>query len=237
MKTLASLAALVALTVLPAAFAAAQTTDDGSVPAVSNVPNSQYPRIHPDLRVTFRVYAPEAKKVQVLPAFRVANGLGDGPYDMARNADGFWTVTVPPAQPGLHNYFIVVDGFAGNDPGSEMLPGYGMICSAVEVPDKDGDFYAVRDVPHGEVRVKWYRSKATGTWRRAYVYVPPAYDADAKTRYPVLYLQHGAGEDERSWTAQGRANFILDNLIADGKAVDMIIVMPNGRAWEEDDDD
>lgn len=201
---------------------------DDSRPATSNVPNAEYPRIHSDLRVTFRVSAPEAQKVQLLPAPRVSNGLGDGPYDMIRDDNGFWTVTIPPAQPGLHNYFVVVDGFASNDPGSETYPGYGLECSAVEVPDKSVDFYDIKEVPHGELRIRWYFSKTTGLWRRAFVYLPPDYEKNVKTRYPVLYLQHGAGEDETSWTKQGRANFILDNLITAGKARPMIIVMENG---------
>jgi enterochelin esterase-like enzyme len=204
------------------------SAQDGSRPATSNVPNSEYPRVHPDLRVTFRVSAPDAKMVQLLPAPRVSNGLGDGPYDMVRDDKGFWTVTTPPAQPGLHNYYVVVDGFASNDPGSEAFPGYGMHISAVEVPDKNGDFYTIQDVPHGEVRIHWYFSKTTNAWRRALVYLPPGYEKSPTTRYPVLYLQHGSGEDETSWTRQGRANFILDNLIAAGKAKPMIVVMENG---------
>jgi enterochelin esterase-like enzyme len=126
-----------------------------------------------------------------------------------------------------------VDGFAANDPGSRTVPGYGLECSAVEVPDPDGGFYEIKEVPHGEVRIKWYFSKTTGEWRRAFVYLPPDYQQNLKARYPVLYLQHGAGEDETSWTVQGRANFILDNLIATGRAVPMIIVMENGMVARE----
>jgi len=215
-----------AVTILGTGWAQAQ---DDSKPASTNVPNAEYPRIHPDLRVTFRVSAPDAKKVQILPAFRVSNGLGDGPYDMTKDKDGFWTVTIPPAQPGLHNYFVVVDGFGSTDPGSITCPGYGLECSVIEIPDKSVDFYDTKDVPHGDVRIKWYFSKTTGSWRRAFVYLPPDYEKNVKTRYPVLYLQHGSGESEESWTKQGRANFILDNLIAAGKAKPMIIVMENGQ--------
>jgi enterochelin esterase-like enzyme len=207
--------------------ARAQARDD-SRPATSNVMNEEYPRVHPDRRVTFRVKAPDALKVQVLPAPRVWNGLGDGPYDMVKGAEGFWTVTIPPAEPGLHNYFIVVDGFQSNDPGSQTFPGYSLSCSAVEIPDPNVDFYGTKDVPHGDVRIRWYFSKTTETWRRVYVYLPPDYEKNTGARYPVLYLQHGSGEDETSWTLQGRANFILDNLIAGGKAKPMIIVMENG---------
>ena len=94
----------------------------------------------------------------------------------------------------------------------------GQHASAVEVPEAGATYYSIQDVPHGQVREVWYHSKVTGSWRHALVYTPPGYDAQAKTRYPVLYLQHGGGEDETGWTRQGRANFILDNLIAEGSA-------------------
>jgi enterochelin esterase family protein len=123
-----------------------------------------------------------------------------------------------------------VDGVAVNDPGSETFFGYGKETSGVEVPEKGVDFYDARYVPHGEVRTLWYHSKVTGKPRRAFVYTPPGYDTATGTRYPVLYLQHGAGEDERGWTTQGRANFILDNLIAAHRAKPMIVVMDNGYA-------
>jgi enterochelin esterase family protein len=179
--------------------------------------------------VTFRLKAPEAKSVKVQPG-GADSGLGKGPYDMQRSGDGLWTVTTPPAVPGFHYYWLVVDGVAVNDPGSETFFGYGKPTSGVEVPEPGADYYDVKDVPHGEVRSLWYHSKVTGTPRRSMVYTPPGYDADAGKRYPVLYLQHGAGEDERGWTTQGRANFILDNLIAAGAAAPMIVVMDNGYA-------
>ena len=204
-------------------------TDDGSVPASSNVLNAQYPRIHPDLRVTFRVNAPAAQKVQVTPTGG-ANGLGKGPFDMQKDEKGMWTVTIPPAEPGFHYYNLIIDGFAANDPCSETYFGWARQNSGIEIPDKSFDFYDLKDVPHGDVRMHWYRSKVTGAWRRAFVYVPPGYDLDARKRYPVLYLQHGSGESERGWTAQGRANFILDNLIAAGRATPMIVVMDHGYA-------
>jgi enterochelin esterase-like enzyme len=202
---------------------------DDTKPATSNVPRAEYPRIHPDRRVTFRLKAPDAKSVRVQPG-GADNGLGKGPYDMERSDDGTWTVTTPPAVPGFHYYWFLVDGVAANDPGSETFFGWGRQTTGVEVPEPDADFYSAKDVPHGEVRALWYHSKVTGAPRRAMVYTPPRYDADMSKRYPVLYLQHGAGEDERGWTAQGRANFILDNLIAAGKAVPMIVVMDNGYA-------
>lgn len=188
-----------------------------------------YPRVHADLRVTFRFAAPNANKVQLQPGGD-DNGLGKGPIDMARGQDGAWTVTTPPAVPGFHYYWFLVDGVMVNDPGSETFFGYGRESSGVDVPDKGADFYAAKDVPHGDVRIHWYYAKTTGAWRHAYVYTPPDYDRDARARYPVLYLQHGSGEDERGWSNQGRANFILDNLIAERKAAPMIVVMEQGYA-------
>jgi enterochelin esterase-like enzyme len=203
-----------------------QQPGDQGQPATTNVLGALYPRIQPDLGVTFRVKAPDARKVQV----QGGEGLGKSPFDMVRGEGGFWTVTTPPAVPGFHYYWLLVDGVAVNDPASETFFGYGKPTSGVEVPEKGVDFYDPKDVPHGEVRARWYRSAVTGQWRRAYVYTPPDYDAPGRPRYPVLYLQHGAGEDERGWTAQGRMNFILDNLIAAGKARPMLVVMDRGYA-------
>jgi enterochelin esterase family protein len=149
---------------------------------------------------------------------------------MQRGGDGNWTVTTPPAVPGFHYYWLLVDGVAVNDPGSETFYGYGRQTSGVEVPEPGTDFYNAKEVPHGEVRALWYSSRITGQTRRAFVYTPPGYDAASTTRYPVLYLQHGAGEDERGWTTQGRLNFILDNLLAAQKVRPMIVVMDNGYA-------
>jgi len=208
------------------ALVQAQATD-GSKPATSNLPGAEYPRIHADSRVTFRISAPSAQKVQVVPGGN-DNGLGQGPFDMQRDDKGVWTVTVGPVVPGFHYYWLQVDGFACNDPATQTYFGWNKECSGIEVTDKTLDFYDVKDVPHGEVRARWYYSKVTRMWRRAMVYTPPDYDRDARTRYPVLYLQHGAGENERGWTSQGRANFILDNLIAEKKAQPMILVMENG---------
>ena len=211
-----------------AASAFAQS-GDGSFPAPSNVRGSEYPRIHSDLRVTFRVKAPTAQSVQILPAGN-DNGMGKGPFEMTKGDEGVWTVTTPPVRPGFHYYNLVIDGFPANDPASETFFGWAKQTSGLEVPDRSLDFYDAKDVPHGDVRIHWYRSKVTGAMRRAFVYTPPAYDTSPSQRYPVLYLQHGSGESERGWTAQGHANFILDNLIAAGKAKPMIVVMDNGYA-------
>lgn len=200
---------------------------DDSQPASSNVSGASYPRIHADLRITFRLKAPDARKVQIQSG---GDGLGKGPFDMQRGSDGTWTGTIPPTVPGFHYYWLNVDGVAVNDPGSETYFGWGKQTSGVEVPEKGVDFYDIKDVPHGQVRAFWYHSKVTGAARRAMVYTPPGYDQAVDKRYPVLYLQHGAGEDERGWTNQGKLNFILDNLIAAGKAKPMMVVMDKGYA-------
>ncbi len=209
------------LVLLGAATAWAQTLDE-SKPATSNVMNAQYPRIHPDLKATFRLNAPGAHSVQV--------SIAHGKHDMARAADGLWYVTTPPLVPGFHYYSFTVDGANVADPSSHTFFGVSREYSGIEVPEKDVDYYQAKDVPHGEVRIRWYLSKVTGEWRRLFVYTPPDYDANPKARYPVLYLQHGSGEDETGWMIQGRANFILDNLIAAGKAQPMILVSGNGYA-------
>jgi enterochelin esterase family protein len=149
---------------------------------------------------------------------------------MEKQADGFWTFTTPSMAPGLHYYTVIVDGAEVSDPGSTAYFGGSKWASAVEVPEAGVNYYLPQDVPHGQVREIWYHSSVTGTWRHAFVYLPPDYDAQTKTRYPVLYLQHGGGEDESGWIRQGKANFILDNLIAGGSAKPMIIVMANGYA-------
>lgn len=204
----------------------AQPSDD-SKPAITNLPGAEYPRVHADLRASFRLQAPNAQKVQLVPGGN-DNGLGAAPYDMVKDEKGLWTVTIPPAVPGFHYYWFSVDGLAVNDPGTFTFFGWNKECSGIDIPDPQGGFYEIKDVPHGDVRIRHYYSKTTQSWRRIYVYTPPGYDANPRTRYPVLYLQHGSGESERSWSAQGRAGFILDNLIAEKKAQPMIVVMENG---------
>ena len=192
-----------------------------SAPAPTNIPGAEFPRLNNDLSATFRVRADEAQKVQLLME------LGQQTYDMIKGADGFWEVTTKPLLPGFHYYAISVDGFVSNDPGSRTFFAARQEVSGLEVPAPESDFFAVKDVPHGTVRTEWYRSKITGEFRRIFVYTPPGYDRGV-SRYPVLYLQHGFGEDEAAWSDQGHENFILDNLIAAHKAKPMIIVNENG---------
>lgn len=153
--------------------------------------------------------------------------IGGRKYDLARNEAGIWSGVTPPLTVGFHYYTLVVDGVNVNDPGSHAFFGAGKDISGLEVPAPGEDFYELKDVPHGDVRLRPYFSKITGKWRRCFIYTPPDYDSNPSARYPVLYLQHGSGEDETGWTFQGRANLILDNLIAAKKAVPMIIVMDN----------
>jgi len=197
-----------------------------SMPAASNVPGAGIPSINPDRSIAFALKAPDANSVLVAGG----DGLGKGPFPMKKGLDGTWSVTTPPSVPGFHYYWFVLDGVSVNDPASETYFGYGKETSGIEVPEAGADFYSVKNVPHGEVRAKWYLSKTTGEWRRAFVYTPPDYDEHQKTRYPLLILQHGSGEDETGWTRQGRAQFILDNLIAAGLARPMIVVMDRGYA-------
>jgi len=165
--------------------------------------------------------APNAQKVQV--------SLPQGRYDLSKDAEGTWSVTTPPLEPGFHYYTFSVDGVTMNDPGSHAFYGTSRDSSGIEVPEHAVDFYETKDVPHGDVRSKWYFSKVTNSWRHLNVYTPPGYDQNAATKYPVLYLQHGGGEDETGWVAQGKTDAILDNLIAAGKAHPMLIVIANGN--------
>lgn len=193
---------------------------DGATPAPSNIRANDCPCILPDLRVMFRVNAPDAGNVQV--------DLGKL-YDMQKDEKGVWTVTTDPQDPGFHYYSLVIDGFRFADPASESYYGTGRMSSAVDIPEKGVDFYTIKDVPHGTIRSESYYSSLMDTWRNLNIYTPPGYDTDKKKKYPVLYIQHGGGEDERGWAVQGRTNVILDNLIAEGKAVPMIVVIANGN--------
>ncbi|MDD4661566.1 MAG: alpha/beta hydrolase-fold protein, partial [Massilibacteroides sp.] len=148
---------------------------------------------------------------------------------MVRNADGEWTCTTEPLSPGFHYYFLIIDGVSVADPASESFFGCGMLSSGIEIPYPEGvDHFYIADVPHGDVRMKRYFSKTENNWRRMFVYTPPGYENGNQT-YPVLYLQHGGGEDERGWSNQGLTDIILDNLIAKGEAVPMIIAMLDGN--------
>ncbi|MHB8635946.1 MAG: family 78 glycoside hydrolase catalytic domain [Fimbriimonadaceae bacterium] len=198
----------------------------GSAPASSNVAGSEYPLVHHDLTVTFRYFASKAKSVELVPK---SMDMAPRAMPMTKLPDGSWSVTTLPLTPGFHYYQLSVDGNPVNDPGSRTYFGWGRETSGVEVPDPTLTFYNLRGVAHGRVVSLQYASKATGLERHAIVYLPPGY-ASTRRRYPVLYLQHGAGESERAWTEQGALSNILDNLIAGGRAKPMLVVMDNGYA-------
>lgn len=193
------------------------------VPAPTNINPGDYPRILPDNRVEFRIKAPDAKSVEFVT---------DKGYAATKDAEGFWTATTGPQVPGFHYYWMTVDGVKGMDPASETFYGCGRMTSGIEIPEtgNDGAYYQWQDVPHGTVREVWFHSEIAQEWRRLFIYTPASYDKNASERYPVLYLQHGAGEDERAWVQQGRVAAILDNLIAAGKAKPMLVVIERGYA-------
>ena len=190
-------------------------------PASTNVRGAKYPRILPDNRVVFRIKAPDAQKVQIDLLKKV---------DMAKDADGTWEATTDPIVEGFHYYSLLIDGVAVADPASETFYGMGRMASGIEIPEKGVDYSLPKDGPHGQIRQIRYYSGITRSWRRAFVYTPPGYDTNLNEKYPVLYLQHGGGEDETGWPNQGRVDIIMDNLISEGKAKPMLIVMDRGYA-------
>jgi enterochelin esterase-like enzyme len=221
-----ALAVLLAAAVanVPATAQTAPAIAEDFKPSPLNQPGQQYPQVNSQGYVRFRIAAPDAKAV------KVSLGLGGrGGTTLNKAADGAWTGTSEgPLDEGFHYYHLTVDGGTFNDPGTLNFYGSTRWESGIEIPAHDADFYALKDVPHGQVSQILFPSPSTGTQRRAYVYTPPAYGDHAQERYPVLYLQHGWGEDETAWANQGHANLIMDNLIAAGKARPFIIVMTYG---------
>jgi len=182
------------------------------------------PEVHSDRQVTFRVKAPKASSVSVEVQF------AQGPQAMTKGEDGVWSVTLGPAEPDIYEYSFVVDGLQVSDPANSWLKFWGGAAkNLVEVPGEKPMFFEEQDVPHGTVHIHKYRSKSLGVTRGLYVYTPPGYETSKNTKYPVLYLLHGMGDTEDTWTVVGRANVIADNLIAQGKAQPMVIVMPYGH--------
>ncbi len=189
-------------------------------PASSNIRSADYPQMLIDGRAVFHLKAPEAQKVQL--------DLGKK-YDMVKNSEGVWEVTTDSLSEGFHYYSIIIDGLAVCDPASETYYGMGRMASGFEVPFKGDEYYAVRNISHGDIRINRYYSNVLNSWRQFYVYTPAGYDENSTEKYPVLYILHGGGEDQRGWATQGKADLIIDNLIAEKKAVPMIIVMPDGN--------
>jgi enterochelin esterase-like enzyme len=206
------------------AATAADAIKEDFTPSTLNQPGQLYPQVNSQGYARFRVLAPDAK------AITVSLGLGgSGGTPLTQGEDGTWTgTTAGPLDEGFHYYHLSVDGGTFNDPGT--LNFYGSIRweSGIEIPAQDQDFYALKDVPHGRVQQVLFPSPSTGTVRRALVYTPPGYEQDRGQRYPVLYLQHGWGEDETAWSSQGHADLIMDNLIAAGKTKPFLIVMTYG---------
>lgn len=198
-------------------------------PSTLNQPGKEYPQVNSQGYARFRIEAPQAQSVVV------SLGLGGtkGGTPLTKAEDGSWTGnTAGPMEEGFHYYHLTIDGGVFNDPGALNFYGSTRWESGIEIPAHDQDFYALKDVPHGNVQQILFPSKSTGTSRRAFVYTPPSYGKDNNKRYPVLYLQHGWGEDETAWSNQGHANLIMDNLIAEGKTKPFIIVMTYGMTNE-----
>ena len=190
--------------------------------AVTNVPGAEYPKINPDLTAVFRNDMPDAESVSV--------NINGKSYPMVKGEDGIWEVTTDPLVPGFHYYTMTVDGKRVSDPNSRQYFGSFFWSSGIEVPEAGVDYYLEKDVPHGEIMLVRYDSELTGEVRTCYVYLPPQYASEPARRFPVLYLMHGAGEDETGWATQGMMANIMDNLIAAGECEPMIIVCERGTA-------
>lgn len=191
----------------------------GAIAAETNIRNTDCPCIFQDNRVLFRANAPHADSVAI--------DLGKM-FPMTKGKDGIWTVETSPIEEGFHYYSLVINGVKVADPASETYYGMGRMASGIDIPEKDMPDFELKNVPAGKLISQSYYSKNTASWRDMTVYTPPGYDK-GKGKYPVLYIQHGGGEDHRGWAIQGRTNVILDNLIAQKKAEPMIVVMGNGN--------
>jgi enterochelin esterase-like enzyme len=195
-----------------------QPADDWK-PATSNMPGQSFPQVNSDGLVRARLHAPEAQNVQL--------NISGIKFPMTKDTNGDWTGDSTPQDPGNHYYGLVVDGSDVPDPNGSFIFGSGAWRNDVEIPAADQDFYALKNVPHGQLRELYYFGKTSNAPRHCFVYTPPDYDKDTSKRYPVLYLLHGYNENETGWSHQGRAGWIMDNLIAEGKTTPFIIVMEN----------
>ena len=215
---------------MTAGFCSAQEIKEDFKPSTKNQPQQEYPMVNSQGYARFRIVAPNAQSVSV------GLGLGgtNGGTDLKKDENGVWTgTTSQPLDEGFHYYHLTIDGGTFNDPGTNNYYGSTRWESGIEIPAKDQAFYEERNIPHGFVQQILVWSESTNSLRRAFVYTPPTYHADkADVRYPVLYLQHGWGEDETAWMTQGHANLILDNLIAEGKIKPFIVVCTYGMTNE-----
>ena len=227
MKVKSTIIFSVAMLAVSACLAQSTIIEDFK-PSTLNQAGQEYPQVNSQGYVRFRIVAPYADSV------KVSLGLGGrGGTRLSKTSDSIWTGTTEGAMDeGFHYYHLNIDGGTFNDPGTLNFYGSTRWESGVEIPAHDADFYALKDVPHGNVQQILFPSKSTNTSRRAFVYTPPGYEKDRSKKYPVLYLQHGWGEDETAWSNQGHANLIMDNLIAEGKIKPFIIVMTYGMTNE-----
>ena len=212
-KTLLIMAAFVAVS------ASAQVTEDFK-PASTNQEGKQYPMVNSQRMVRAQISAPEANSVKL--------DIGGVKYEMKKDANGVWTGESAPQDEGFHYYQLNIDGASVPDPGSKYYYGASRWGSGIDIPAADEDFYTVKNVPQGSVNEVYYYSSVTQQMRHGYIYLPAEYYANPTKKFPVLYLQHGMGENETGWGAQGKTGIIMDNLIAAGKAVPFIIFMDNG---------
>ena len=210
---------LSAMLLIAALSLGAQTKEDFK-PATTNQPNHQYPMVNSQRMVRAQIKATDAKSVKL--------DIGGVKYDMVNDGTGVWTGDSAPQDEGFHYYQLEIDGASVPDPGSLYYYGASRWGSGIDIPAADEDFYTLKNVPQGEVSEVYYYSSVTGSMRHCYIYTPAEYKKNTDKKYPVLYLQHGGGEDEHGWPQQGRTGIIMDNLIAAGKAVPFIIVMDNG---------
>jgi enterochelin esterase-like enzyme len=185
-------------------------------PSILNQAGQQYPQVNSEGYARFRIVAPQAQNVSI----------NIGGTRLTKGEDGVWTgTTARPLDEGFHYYHLTIDSATVNDNGTLCFYGSSRLESGIEIPAYDQDFYTLKDIPHGQIRQDRFYSRIGNGWRRIFVYTPPDYDKNATARYPVLYLQHGGGEDETGWPVQGMTDIIMDNLIAEGKARPFIIVM------------
>jgi enterochelin esterase family protein len=191
------------------------------------------PEIHKDNTVSFRIQAPEAAEVKLTGDWMPAEGFLPGSVVMEKGESGIWSHTTDVMEPELYGYAFLIDGVRTNDPNNVFVSrDIATNTNILLIPGEQSDLYKVRDVPHGSLARRWYPSPGLDMTRRLTIYTPPGYESTRK-KYPVLYLLHGAGGDEEAWDELGRASQILDNLIAEGKAVPMILVMPNGNVSQQ----
>jgi enterochelin esterase family protein len=218
-----SLMALMSLTVVaqnPTVPSVTENVTEDFKPATTNQDNKQYPMINSQRMVRAQITAPQATFVGLDIAGKI--------YAMTKDENGVWTGTSAPQDEGFHYYQLNIDGASVPDPGSKYYYGASRWGSGIDVPAQDEDFYTVKNVPQGSINEVYYYSSVTEQMRHGYIYLPAEYYANPEKKFPVLYLQHGMGENETGWSAQGKTCIIMDNLIAKGKAVPFIIFMDNG---------